>query len=304
MLALLLVAALTSHAHGSAPSLPSPFHFCGASVADDKPLKALDAWLKLYHAGKIDFRSKQNIAKDSLAMKFGIAPKNGLGNPTWSGDLEAILEAVAKLDTAEAAAALVEVAAIGIDAGKYTPEMAPYEVRATGERWAAKLTSGPAKDELAKAARGELKVEKARAAAMQAAGVKCLGLIKDVAYRPALEQALTDADEIVRVTAAEALGTLDDDAGALALIRTLERDTVDAVLIAAAISLRSLYAKHVPKAGAMAPAPDKAKPQEPADAKDGDPPGGAKAKPEESPNSEPATPAPAPAPAPDRKSVV
>ncbi|MGB3970060.1 MAG: HEAT repeat domain-containing protein, partial [Planctomycetota bacterium] len=296
MLALLLASVLSCHAVPSFAFAPTA---CTATArpGDDKPLKALDAWLKLYRGGKMDLRAP-NISKDSIAMKYGIAPKNGLGTPTWLGDLEAILEAVARLDTPDAAAAIVEVAAVGLDpAGKYTPDMAPYEVRATGERWAAKLVSGPAKEELAKAARGEIKVEKARMAAMRAAGVKCLGLLKDAAFRPVLEQALGDGDDKVRVNAAEALKDLGDEAAALPLVAVLERDTADVVLIATAQALRSLYAKYMPKAASpLAPAKDK--PAEPQPGNGGEAPAGEPKAGDKPAEPAPAAPAAPPAPPP------
>ncbi|MFY9341413.1 MAG: HEAT repeat domain-containing protein [Planctomycetota bacterium] len=249
MFALLLPLVLGCHA---APPVDRTASFAESTPArsgDDKALKALDAWLKLYHSGKMDLRAR-NIAGDSIAVKYGITPKNGLGVPTWLGDLEAILEAVARIDDADAARSLLEVVSVGLDpTGRYTLEMAPYEVRAAGERWAAKLVSAPAKETLAKAARGELKVEKARMAAMQTAAVKCLGLIKDRAFRPVLEQALSSGDELVRNTAAEALGTLGDEAAAGPLVALLDRDTVDSVLVAATRSLHALFWKYLPKPG-------------------------------------------------------
>jgi hypothetical protein len=293
MLALLLAATLSHPVAWPGPT--QPLQPLVGIVGDEKAPKALDAWLKLYRSGKIDFRSKDNIAKDSIAMKFGVAPKSGLGHPTWAGDLEAILEALVRLDTAEAALGVLEVAAIGIDQGKYTVEMAPYDVRALAETWAAKFTSAPAKETFAKAARGELKVDKAQQVAMQTAGIHCLVKTKDLAFRQVLEQALGDGDEIVRISAAEGLGALGDDTAALALIALLERDTVDAVLIAAAQSLRSLYSKHLPKSGGtMAPTPAPTPAPAPAgeDTKPGEAPKEGAPKADDKP-AEPAAPAPA-----------
>ncbi len=221
---------------------------------DEKALRALEAWLKLYRDGKIDFRDKKN-ARNPVSEEYGLSPKNSLGRLTWAGDLDLILDAIAKLDSEDAAIALLSVAAIGIDQGKYTVEMAPFDVRAAGEVRVLRLSSAPAKEQITKAARGELKVDKGKAAAFQAAGVRCIGLQRDPASRPLLEAALADNDEIVRVSAAEALGALGDDAAALSLIAAVERDTVDAVLVAAVQALRTLYARHLPKAGASAPAP-------------------------------------------------
>ena len=230
-----------------------------APAFDEKALKALDAWLRLYHGGKMDFRSPENISKDSIAAKFGLTGKNGLGTPTWAGDLDTILEAVAKLDTAEAAAALLEVAAIGMDKASYTVEMAPYDVRAAGERWIVRLGSSAAKDELAKAARGELKVDKARAMPMQVAALRALMLLKDGTSRKAMEQALGSPHEMVRIAAAEALAVVGDDESAKVLIGMVEREPNDAVLVSAAQTLRSLYARYLPKSNVFNPSPDKPK---------------------------------------------
>jgi len=233
------------------PGLDAPHH--GRTIAEEKALRALDAWLKLYRAGKIDFTSKENIARDSLATKYGIAPKNALGNPTWAGDLELILEAVAQLDDAAAGQALLEVTSIGIDQGKYTREMAPAEVRAAGERWVAKLRTAAAKEEICKAARGELKIEKSRAVAFRAAAARCIGLLEDRTMRATLEPLLGDSETIVRVNAAEAFGKLADDRSAMPLIELVQRETNDAVLMTAAQSLRTVFARFVTGSEMSAP---------------------------------------------------
>lgn len=261
MLALLL-ASMSWCSPAAALAPPPAATAVSTALADERPLRALDAWLKLYFAGKIDFRSKANIAKDSIAAKFGLLPKNGLGDPTWAGDLDAILAAVARLETPAAAQALLEVAAVGIDQGKYTYEMAAYDVRVAGETWAAKLQTPEARAQLVLAAKGETKTEKNKAVAIQVAGVRCVGLLKDQSLRPVLEQALGDGDDLVRIHAAEALGALGDEQAALPLIGVLQRDTVDGVLVSAAQALRSLYARHLPQPGVFEAGKDGAKPAE------------------------------------------
>lgn len=250
-------------ATASSPELPTAatFHF-----GDEKPLKALDAWLKLYRAGKIDFRSPENIGKDSIAARFGLVAKNATGIQTWAGDLETILAAVLKLETAESAQALVEVAAIGFEQGKLTLEMAPLEVRNAGEQALAKLPTGAPREELAKCARGEIKVEKARMLAMRLAAVRGMGRLHDAVFRPVLETLLADADENIRAHAADALGELSDDAAAKALIAALEKptETSDVALVAIGNALRELYTGYAntqPAAEAK-PGEDKAKPAE------------------------------------------
>lgn len=288
MLALLLAATLSVPAAAPVAGGASAAILRQSSANDDKPIKALDAWLKLYRAGKIDYRSKANISKDSIAIKFGVAPRSGLVDPTWAGDLATIVEAVARLETADAARALLEVAAVGIDQGKYSYEMAPHDVRQLAESWAAKCTSAAVKDEFAKAARGELKADKALRVAIQTAGVRCLGATKDRGYREAIEQALGAQDEIVRANSAELLGALGDEAAAPALIGALEREASETVLIAAAQSLRALYSQHLPKtSGVFTPTEPAKKPAEGSDAAAGSapPPAAAPPTPEQLPES-------------------
>lgn len=250
MLATLAVLPLLFAAPASAAALPAvPTAAPAEASADDKAIKALDAWVKFYRSGKMDYRSKNNVGKDSFAVKFGVA-KTGLTVPTWAGDLEEILRAVVALDDAAAARAMLDIAAIGIDNGKYEYTMAPHEVRAAAETAAAKFKGAAALAELAKAARGELKADKGMAVALQTAAVRCLGATKDKGQRAALEAALADPDAVVRASAAEALGMLDDEATAPALTAAIEKDAAHAVVMAAAKALRATFAKHATVADA------------------------------------------------------
>jgi len=225
------------------------------TIADEKPIRALDAWLKLYRAGKIEFTSKQEIGRDSLATKYGIVAKGSVRDLTWARDLDLILKAVAQIDDDKAAQALLEVAAIGIDRGKYTVEMSPAAVREAGERAIAGLLTPAAKEEICKAARGELRVEKSRAVAYRAAAAKCLGLLEDRTLLATVESLLADSEEVVRVNAAEAFGRLADDRTVGPLIQLVGRETNDAVLMTAADSLAKVFANHA--TDNAAPEPEK-----------------------------------------------
>ncbi|MBL8723122.1 MAG: VWA domain-containing protein [Planctomycetes bacterium] len=247
---------------------PSP------ATADDKAQKALAAWLKHYRTGKMHLRPKTGWqvekidAKDSYAVKFGLAPKEGLGNPTWAGDLEVILEQVAKLDSPAAALDLLEIASTGIDANEYTREMAPHEVRAAGEKWLDRIIAQNSRDEIAKAARGDVKTEKGRLVALQVAGMRWLGRLREPAARTILPQQLVATDALLRVAAAESLGELADESTAPALIGSLEREASDLVLPAVAQATRKVFAKYLAKAPS--------KPAEAAPEANGDTAGGAK----------------------------
>jgi Mg-chelatase subunit ChlD len=234
---------------------PIPIHHGVTTIGDEKPIRALDAWLKLYRAGKIEFTSKQDIGRDSLATKYGIVAKGSVRDLTWARDLDLILGAVAKLDDDKAAQALLEVAAVGIDRGKYTLEMSPAAVREAGERAIARLLTPAAKEEICKAARGEMRVEKSRAVAYRAAAARCLGLLEDRTLLATVEPLLGDTEEVVRVNAAEAFGKLADDRTVGPLIELVRREPNDAVLMTAAGSLAKVFAKHA--ADPAAPEPEK-----------------------------------------------
>lgn len=228
----------------------------GAPV-EDKSIKALEAWLKLYRSGEIDYTSRDSIVKKSVAIKFGVAPKNPAGTYTWSAELAVLTDAVVKVDDADAANVLLQLASAGIDAGKYSYAMALDEVRGIGEAAVARLTSAAAKEEVAKAARGDSKGDKVSPAAWQATAVRCLAKRKDAATRPLVETLLADPDDIVRVAAAEALTSLGDESSLLALVNSLEREATDTVLVSVVQSLQSLLEKSAKPAAA---------PKEPKDA--------------------------------------
>jgi len=211
-----------------------------------KPLKALTAWMKLYKKGKIDYRDQRNIgSKESVAVKYKVRTASDVGNPTWSGDLIVILKATAELGTAEAAKAITEVASVGIeDKGKYTYSMAPYSVRVAAFEALATMTSKQAKDAVATGARGEW--SKGRAGnSLRAAALLGLGYLGDLSYVPVVEAALADGHPVTRIHAVEALQRLADEKAIHALIRVVENEGDDAVLVTAAKGLRSIYSKFI-----------------------------------------------------------
>ena len=81
-LACLLAAAtlFASPAADRATALAAPSHAPQGQKADDKPLKALQTWLRAYRSGKVDFQSQEQLRGDVISEKFGLAPKNG-GEP-------------------------------------------------------------------------------------------------------------------------------------------------------------------------------------------------------------------------------
>ncbi|GDY03496.1 hypothetical protein LBMAG49_28250 [Planctomycetota bacterium] len=218
-----------------------------APHTDDKPLKALDAWQKSYRAGKIDVRSQQDVGKDSIAGKYGLLPKGVVGSITAQRELAILLELAVKLDSVLGVAAVLEVAAIGLDQSKvpYTIDMAPFLVRAIGEQWLNKCTGSVAIDYLGKAGRGELKWDKTIAASMRAAALRFQGTRKLAADRALLERNLSAPELPIRIACAEALCRLADEASVPSLALALDLETSDAVAPLITQAMHACFAKYL-----------------------------------------------------------
>lgn len=260
----------------SAAAADAPPATAGSTTAgvqrEEKVVRALEAWMKAYRAGKIDYLSPKSILKESIADRYGVLPKGMVGNLDSRRELQILLDGVTRLDSADAIAAVLQVAAVGLDKGKYTREMAPFIVRDLGEKALQQFKSNEAKDQLLKIARGEVKLDRGIEVAVRAAALRGIGLRKDGTFRSALEQQLGANEPPLRLAAAEGLGWLGDEAAAPALAEALGRETEENVIEAEVASLRALYASYLPdptKAAAPTPKPDSAK--EPADAKQAEP---------------------------------
>jgi HEAT repeat protein len=237
-----------------ATSPPLPAAIAGPSAPiDDKALKALQAWLRAYRAGKVDFASKAALRGDIISEKFGVAPKSQVGDFTAERELQSLLEQTAELQTAPAAEAILTVAAIGLDRGKfkYTEAMVPFAVRELGERFAAKLTAAPALDHVRKIASGEEQIDKAFGAGVRAAAIRMLGARKEVAARSLCETQLRAPEQPVRLAAAEALMMVADELSLSALTGALDSETNDAVLGTIVLAVRACARKWLPTVGAV-----------------------------------------------------
>ncbi len=249
---LCLVLSLFTAPAGTLPARPDA---PAEARADERVVKALEAWLKLYRDGKVAWNNKGIARKDSVADKFGQLPKDFVGELTRERELEVLLEKAAAEGTPEAMSAALEVASIGLDDGKYTREMAPFLVRALGEKWTPKFTSPAALERMAQTARGEAKVPKPRAAAMRAAALRAMGRSADPQKRAVLEQALAAPEPVVRLAAADGLAAAADEQAVTALSGGVERETDDRVLEALVAGLRASLAKYAaaPAGGAEPP---------------------------------------------------
>ncbi len=243
---LCLVPCFASIVDAPIPSLLSPAS-CQPAVGDDKVLKAIDAWLKAYRAGKVDFGSRDDVGKGSIAEKFGVMPKGLLGAITPKRELEVLLEQAVALESTAAAELVLTVAAIGLDHGsvKYKPEMVPFAVRATGEAWLAKFQSPAALEFIAKVARGEQKIDKTYGAGQRAAAIRLLGTRKDDSARTLCEQQLRAAELPLRLAAAEALAALGDEHSGEALAGALLVERSDVVVGALCEAMRACFAPYL-----------------------------------------------------------
>lgn len=222
-------------------AMPAP------QASDDKVLKALDAWLKAYRAGKIDFVSKLSVLDKSVAAKYGLLGEGFIGDLNAASELNLLLKATAALDTAEAMAAVLEVAAVGLDDGKYDHRMAPQQVREMGESYLRGFKSNEARQQLLLAARGELDVKRKLETAVQAAALRGIGMRQERTFRSAVEQQLGAGEARLRLAASDSLGWLGDVAAVDALAAALLRETDETVLIAQVAALRTLLAEHADK---------------------------------------------------------
>jgi hypothetical protein len=252
LLCLVLSLFAAPHVACAGPASPATL-----AVADEKVVKALEAWLKLYRDGKIAWNNKGIARKDSVADKFGQLPKDFVGELTRERELEVLLERAAADGSAEAMAMALEVASIGLDDGKYTRDMAPFLVRALGEKWTPKFATPAAAERLVQTARGEAKAPKGRVQGLRAAALRALGRSAEPQKRALLEAGLAAAEPVVRMAAADGLAAAADEAAVTALAGCVERETDDKVLEALVSALRASLAKYAaaPAGGAEPPAP-------------------------------------------------
>lgn len=244
-----LVAIVPAAPAGASAPLRSPERAIAVVVqgADGKVLKALDAWLKQYRAGKIDFASRDDVTANSIAKKYGVLPKGLIGTLSAQRELDIMLEQAAALNSAEAAETLLTFAAIGLDEGRidYKLEMAPFSVRALGEKWLGKLADPAAIELLTKYARGEARGDKTYGAGMEAAAVRWVGTRKDPTLRTMVEQRLGAGELAVRIAAAEALQQFAAEESVPALAEALAREQNDVVIAAISTALRRALDRYV-----------------------------------------------------------
>ncbi len=218
-------------------------------AAEPKVLKAIDIWLRTWNKGKLDIAGRgaeKGLGDKSIARKFGTLPRGTVGKLTAYRELQLLVDQAAELDTPEATARVLAVAAAGMDGARYTAEMAPQTVRNVGEAGLAKFKNPEAIAYVNRVANGEesIKGGRGRKQAMQTAACKALGQFGDVQYRATLEQQLGAGNELVRQAAAEGLWRMAPAESADPLVRLIEREKVELVLETAVSALQEVMTRH------------------------------------------------------------
>ena len=171
---------------------------------EDVAIKALKLWLKAYRKGELDlvdldrFKGVPRNKKNYVSVKLGILPESRLKNLNHEKELGILCEKVAALGTAEAAEALLKVAAIGLGRKKWERELLPGLVRGIGSTALATMKSDAAMQVLRGSA-AALSGAESRAALLALGGFAAsedLGLF---------EKGLQDRSQWIRLSAARAL---------------------------------------------------------------------------------------------------
>ncbi len=225
MLQLLCVAALTASVSSQQP-------------ADAQVVRALESWLRSYRQGDVEFHGR-GIARDSIAIKFGILPSGPIGRFTPAQELELLLEHAARLNNAETVELVLAVAGTGLDRFAYTFVMSPGLVRAYGERFLWEFSSDEAWDRVASLAQGkERSPQRGLRTSVQAAALRALGG-RGIASGSTLEAKLAASDVPLRLAAAEGLRRMAVVQSVEALARALASEQEEAVIIAEVEALQA-----------------------------------------------------------------
>lgn len=212
-----------------------------AHAQDKRANDALGAWVLQWQKGKLDM-TKPRITKSAIGVRAGFVDPGAVGGTTHQKELVAICDAVAKADCAEAVDALLEVAAIGLDASqRLEVEQRPDAVRRVGELALDRLRSADAITALEACA---LEVTKGRDVLRRAAALRALGRRNEERFFAPLEAALADREIAVRLAASEASQVTQLRALMKPLATALREETDSGVMAAATDALRAILLRH------------------------------------------------------------
>jgi hypothetical protein len=230
------------------PALLAALLAATGTAQDPRALKALDQWLGLYLAGKLDL-SKPRITKNSPGVRGGIVPERSVGTFSHLDELEAICRAVAVFENAEAIDRLLDVAAVGLAGlGKGGIEQRTHLVRLKGEAWVDRIATPDALKRLEELA-NDKRASQGTARARRAAAIKALGRRADEMFRPFLETGLRDGEAEIRLAAAEACAVAKLKTTLPALVEQLSAEKDELVLTAGLDAMLAIVGEHRENSG-------------------------------------------------------
>ncbi|MHC4921732.1 MAG: HEAT repeat domain-containing protein, partial [Planctomycetota bacterium] len=222
-------------------------------------LHLIGRWLHTYRQGKWQLTGRtlgsRPLGGKSLLRDTGfVADKERQQQPAAGGrrralryrtardELRILLDLAARMESVNAAKAVLEVAAVGLDRRiKYTSDMIPHTIRDMGARHLRRMSSGRVREYLVAAANGEGGGPEGIKVAMQAAALRLLGDIRDGSYRKVLEGQLTHPDAIVRTAVAESLAEIGEASTIEKLATALEKETAPSAIMAMMRAVAEVY---------------------------------------------------------------
>ena len=208
-----------------------------------KVLAVISQWLKEYRKGEWVLRndgrrrgqraSGRKPGERSLIERAGLLPRDYFGREvSYLKEIELLCGLAGEEETAEAARAILEVAAVGLDTRViYTELMAPVAVRGVGEKHLEGFTDTEALAYLVEAANGKPGGSRRFAQGMQAAALRALGATKTIRYSVTISTQLSSVHPKVRLAAATGLGRLADLPSILPLVDRLTSEDHPSAII-------------------------------------------------------------------------
>jgi len=220
-----VLAALPLRAAAPPDGARTDVHASAAQTTDPRVVKALEEWLRIYLKGKFEIATDEDIQKTSIARKYGLLPKSFLGHLSRLRELELLLEQGVEEASEDFVEVALEIAAVGMDGGRYEIVHQPHRVRTVAEQQLAKVESATAKAHVLAIASGEVEVgDRKREEAIRAAAVRMLGRLDEPAFRPALEEELGSDVTHVRIAAAQGIGQMASDASLAPLANAIAKE--------------------------------------------------------------------------------